>query len=141
MPELQLKKLSRRDLLEMLIEQGRENDNLKAALQEAANRLKSRELTMQNAGSMAEAALVLNEVYEAADAAAKQFLENVQRRCDERQQQADAIVEEARAKADAILAQTEAKCSDMLLTEARRVLQAAGEYPPASDSQSQPDTQ
>ena len=139
MQELQLKKLSRRDLLEMLIEQGRENDNLKAALQEAANRLKSRELTMEKAGSMANAALVLNEVYEAADAAAKQFLENIERRCDERQQQADAVLEEAREKAAAILAQAEAASADMQLSEARRLLTEAGEYPPAPAPQS--DTQ
>lgn len=81
--ERELKKLSRADLLELLLEESRENEQLRAQLDEAEQKLASREITLQNAGSIAEAALRLNGVFEAAEQAAQQYLENVRRLAEE----------------------------------------------------------
>lgn len=75
----ELRKLSRADLLELLVAESRENDQLRAKLEEMRRELESREIKLQNAGSMAEAALRLNNVFEAADKAAQQYLENIRR--------------------------------------------------------------
>ena len=72
-----LKKLSRADLLELLVEMGRENDRLKAELSEAQAALEERDLKLQRSGSLAEAALALNGIFEAADAACSQYIENM----------------------------------------------------------------
>lgn len=74
-----LKKLSRADLLELLLEQRRENEKLRAQLKRAKALLTDREIEIENAGSIAEAALKLNGVFEAAQKAADQYLENVRR--------------------------------------------------------------
>lgn len=72
-----LKKLSRQDLLEMLIEEEKHIDRLEKELAEAREALKDRQIQIQSSGSIAEAALKLNEVFEAAQAAADQYLENI----------------------------------------------------------------
>lgn len=79
----ELRRLSRADLLELLLAEGRENEQLRARLEEAEKKLESREITLQKAGSIAEAALRLNGVFEAAQEAAQQYLENVKRLAEE----------------------------------------------------------
>lgn len=81
--ERELRKLSRADLLELLLAESRENEQLRAQLQEANQKLASREIELQNAGSIAEAALRLNGVFEAAERAAQQYVENVRRLSEE----------------------------------------------------------
>lgn len=78
MTEKELRKLSRADLLEMLIEQSKEVEQLKDRLKTAERALHERRIKIEEAGSIAEAALKLNDVFEAADAAGKQYLENLQ---------------------------------------------------------------
>lgn len=79
MTEKELRRLSRRELLEMLIVQTTENERLKEELQQARKELSGRQLIQERAGSMAEASLRLNGVFEAADRAAWQYLENIRR--------------------------------------------------------------
>lgn len=80
MTEKELRKLSRRDLLELLIEQGKEVRELRQKLAEAEAALAERTLAVENAGSLAEAALRLNGVFEAAQAACDQYLFNIRQR-------------------------------------------------------------
>lgn len=79
MTDKELRKLKRVELLEMLIEQSKENEELKRQLQEANEKLESRDIMLKQSGSIAEAALKLNGVFEAAQKAAEQYLENVKR--------------------------------------------------------------
>lgn len=81
MKSVELKKLKRADLLEILIAQGKEIERLEKELEEAREELNNRIISIENIGSMAEAAFKLNHVFEAADAAAKQYLENIRERC------------------------------------------------------------
>lgn len=77
MTDKELKRLSRRELLEMLLAQMEENEKLSWRLQKAEAALEARRIEIEKAGTMAEAALRLNGVFEAADRAAQQYLENV----------------------------------------------------------------
>lgn len=79
MTDKELRRLSRLQLLEMLVAQGEENQRLKGELASVQAALADRKLVLDQAGSIAEAALRLNGVFEAADAAARQYLENVRR--------------------------------------------------------------
>ncbi len=74
-----LNKLKRIDLLELLIAQGKEIDRLKEELSKAEAELYSRRIDIDSAGSIAEASLRLNGVFQAAQAAADQYLENIRR--------------------------------------------------------------
>jgi len=77
MTDKELRRLSRSELLEMLISQMQENEKLKQSLEEANAALSNRRIVIEQAGTMAEAALRLNGVFEAADEAARQYLENI----------------------------------------------------------------
>lgn len=77
MDEKELKKLTRMELLELLVEQEKEVQRLKDMVAEQEARLADRSIKIRNAGSIAEAALSLNGVLEAANAAAQQYMDNV----------------------------------------------------------------
>ena len=79
MADRELKRLSRRELLEMLIAQGRENERLQVEVTRLEAQLKERELHIAESGNIAEAALRLNGVFDAAQRAAEQYLENISR--------------------------------------------------------------
>lgn len=66
----ELRRLSRRQLLKLLIEQMEENKRLYKLLQE-------RNLAYEKAGTLAEAAMQLGGVFEAADRAAQIYLEHI----------------------------------------------------------------
>lgn len=82
MKEKDLKRLSRADLLEMLIDQSKEMQVLRDKLEQAQEELKKREIAIQNAGSIAEASLMLNGVFEAAQAACREYVENTHKYCE-----------------------------------------------------------
>lgn len=65
MTDKELRKLNRSALLEMLVEQSRENDRLRAQVDELQRLLSDRQLKINQAGSIAEASLQLNQVFEA----------------------------------------------------------------------------
>ena len=73
----ELRKLSRMALIELLLEISQENELLRSQLSEVQRRLASREIRLKHAGSIAEASLRLQGVFEAAQAAADLYLENV----------------------------------------------------------------
>lgn len=78
MTDKELRRLKRVDLLELLIAQGRENDQLREEVEQLRARLEQREAIVKEAGSIAEAALKINRVFEAAQTAADQYIENIQ---------------------------------------------------------------
>lgn len=81
MAKSELKHLSRRDLLEILVEQSRRIDELTSELEATRSQLENHIITCERTGSLAEAALALNGVFEAAQAAAlKAELERTSRR-------------------------------------------------------------
>ena len=125
MTEKDLKKLSRADLLQMMIAQSEELQTLRERLQLAEGLLKERELQIDNAGSIAEASLRLNGVFEAAQAACDQYMDNIRllserqetvcrRREEACQLEAQRMLADALARCDAMDAQTRQKCEQML---------------------------
>lgn len=80
MTDKELRKLSRAQLLELLLVQSRELDRLRDELADAKEQLENRELTMERCGSIAEASLALTQIFENAQRAADQYLENVKQR-------------------------------------------------------------
>ena len=69
MTDKELKRLSRTDLLNMMLNLSKENEALRRRLAEAEEKLNSREIAIEESGSLAEAALRLNGIFEAAQAA------------------------------------------------------------------------
>lgn len=113
MTEKELKRLSRTDLLEMLIDQSAELQALRERCAAAEEALAKRNMDLGQAGSIAEAALRVNGVFEAAQAAAEDYLENI-RELSERQETVVAQMErESQEKAGQLLIQAEMRCKKM----------------------------
>ena len=64
----------------MLIIQTRKVEALEAKLADTEQKLQDKLLAIEESGSLAEAVLRLNGVFEAAENAARQYLENIQNR-------------------------------------------------------------
>lgn len=103
MTDRELRKLTRAELLEILLAQSREIDRLNTELEGFQTQLQKREITLSRAGSIAEAALQLNGVFEAAQAAADQYLENIM-----------APLSDTQERCSQMLAETEQQCQELL---------------------------
>ena len=66
MTDKELKKLTRLQLLELLVEQGKELERQRARAERAEKKLRERNVLLGEAGSIAEAALRIQGVFEAA---------------------------------------------------------------------------
>lgn len=120
----ELQKLSRKDLLEMLIEQSEELLQTKARLQELEEQIADRNIRIDKAGSIAEAALSLNGLFEAAEAAGQQYLDNIKMLSQRQEEVCERLekksleiakqrVAETREKCEALEAETKVKCYQM----------------------------
>ena len=94
MTEKELRKLGRAELLELLLEQAREFEALEQRLNAAEAALQ-----LETCGSIAEASLKLNGVFEAAQKAAEQYQQNVERLCQEKISAAESQAQEILARA------------------------------------------
>lgn len=103
MTDKELRKLTRTELLELLLAQSREMDRLNNELEQARQQLSKREIALTQSGSIAEAALQLNGIFEAAQAAADQYLENIR-----------IPMEDTQAQCRQMLEQTQQQCDDLL---------------------------
>jgi hypothetical protein len=75
----ELHKLSRKELLELLVMITEENERLNQHIEQLDKKLSERTIILQEAGSIAEAALKMSGFFEAAQAAADLYLENIRR--------------------------------------------------------------
>lgn len=114
MTDRELKRMSRGELLELLIAQMAENERLETELESAQAALRDRRIVIENAGSLAEAAMQLNGVFDAAQAAAQQYLENLR----QMHSQQDALAQKIKSEADAYSRQTRAE-ADAYVQKAR----------------------
>lgn len=77
MTDRELRKLKRGQLLELMVEQSRRIEQLEKQVSDLQSQLEDRKIKMSECGSIAEAALKLNGVFEAAQKAADQYLESL----------------------------------------------------------------
>lgn len=125
MTEKELRKLSRVELLKLLLEQSKENQTLQEQLQTAEKALADKTLRIDQAGSIAEASLQLSGVFQAAEEACRQYTENVMQlsqrqesicaqREKESQEQAARILVDARRQAEEITATAQKQSTEIL---------------------------
>ena len=113
MTEKELIKLSRADLLEMLIEQSEELRETKERLDTAEAALRDREIKVDRAGSIAEAALQLNGIFEAAEASCAQYIDNIKNLSSRQEAVCKKLEQESKDRAIRQLAETKRQCALM----------------------------
>ena len=115
----ELKKMGRAELLEILLAQAERIEQLEQELSDTRRRLKTRQIKEAEAGNIAEAALRVGKVFEAAQQAADVYVENVRREADAHldnvRQEADAYLKDVMRKADAYLENVRRKADEEYL--------------------------
>ncbi len=118
MTDKELKRLRRGELLELLLEQSKENEFLKKQVKELSEdvedlrkKLTDKRLELDKAGTIAEAAFKLNGVYSAAEAAAKQYLDNLELLYIREEEKTVKKIAEAEAYVQKLLEDTNEKCN------------------------------
>lgn len=132
MADRELRRMHRAELIEIIYALKQSEDQLKAQNAALTAQLQDRQLRLEKAGSIAQAALELNNVFAAAQAAADDYLHSVQasladtdaaaaNTLSQARSEARRILEQAQADADALTAaseqkrtQTEADCKAMV---------------------------
>ena len=120
MTDRELRKLSRTDLLEMLVDVNEELARVKQQLEVAEEKLNSRQILIDKAGSIAEAALQLIGVFETTGTADAQPVDNVQRFREQQEEMCRKIEWECREKARRRLEEVERRCMQMEAETAER---------------------
>ena len=72
-----LRRMSRKDLLELLVLQSKKIDELEEKLNKTNELLENKQILIAECGSIAEASLKLNKIFEVAQASADQYLSNI----------------------------------------------------------------
>lgn len=114
MTDKELRRLSRTELLELLLTQSRESERLRRELEEVKQQLASRQLQVQEAGSIAEASMRLHQLFESSQLAADQYLENVRRLTAEQEEICRQREQESTARAQELIDSAEKQRSQIL---------------------------
>ena len=113
MADRELRRMRRAELVEIIYALKQSEDQLKEQNAALTAQLQDRQLRISKAGSIAQAAMELNKVFEAAQAAADDYLHSVQVGREDAQVAAANTVAQARSEAQRILAQAQADADQL----------------------------
>lgn len=103
MTNKELKRLSRAELLELLVAQSKEIDKLNGLLAKASEELEKKQIAIDEAGSIAVASLKLNGVFESAQQAADLYLTNAKEKAEKTTQNCERLERDTRRKCEQMI--------------------------------------
>ena len=113
MADRELRRMHRAELIEIIYALKQSEDQLKAQNAALTAQLQDRQLRLESAGSIAQAALELNKVFEAAQAAADEYVASVRAANKNTDAAANALRAQAEAEAEQILAQAQTEAANL----------------------------
>ena len=105
MTDRQLRKASRIDLLKLLLEQKKENETLRQQLAQIQEQLRQRQIAIDQSGTLAEAALKLSGIFDAAECACQYYTENIRNLSVRQEEICRTMERETREKCDRMMEQ------------------------------------
>lgn len=102
-----IRKINKKELLEILLSQAKRIEELEQQLEKTQKKLDSKKITIENSGSLAEASLKLNGIFEMAQATAEQYLLNIKEKCKKIENDTK---KECQIKTEQMIKETEKKC-------------------------------
>lgn len=100
MTDKEFKRLRRSDLIEILYEYQKREKALNEEIASLKSELEARELKIRNAGSIAEAVVKLNELFETAQKTADEYVEQVKRNAERETKEAASAAEQQTAQTE-----------------------------------------
>lgn len=113
MPDRELRRMRRAELVEIILALKQTEDRLRAENAALSAQLQERQIHIEHAGSIAQAALELNKVFEAAQAAADEYVASVRAANKNTDAAANALWAQAEAEAEQILAQAQTEAANL----------------------------
>lgn len=113
MTDKEFKRLNRSELIDIIYQLQLKQKELEAENQELKEQLDDKRIRMRQAGNIAEAALEMNQVMQAAQSAADQYLEEIRKMRDETEAACRRMLEEAHKRSKAMVA--DARRSDAVV--------------------------
>lgn len=110
MNDKELRKASRKELLEIILAQTNRIEELEIALDDVSKKLNSKKIIMKESGSLAEATIKLSEIFEHADLVAEEYLEKVKENCLIMEKETKKECRELKKK---MIAEAEKKCQKL----------------------------
>lgn len=108
MDKKSLKRIKRKELLEIMLEQAKRIKELEDKLDLTTKELENKKITINESGSIAEASLKLNNIFTDAQSAIDQYLDNVKDNC---QKMEEEIRKKALEDREKLIEDTLAKCT------------------------------
>lgn len=105
MTDRQLRRASRIDLLKLLLEQKKENEALRQQLAQTQEQLRQRQIAIDQSGTLAEAALKLSGIFDAAESACQYYTENIRNLSGRQEEICRTMERETREKCDRMMEQ------------------------------------
>ena len=128
MADRELRRMHRAELIEIIYALKQNEDQLKAQNAALTAQLQDRQLRLESAGSIAQAALELNNVFAAAQAAADDYLHSVQASLADTNATAANTLSQARSEAKRILEQAEQEVQQRWQTFDRKANELLDQY-------------
>lgn len=118
MTDKEFRRLRRIELIDIIYKLQNNEEQLQAEIASLKQQMANRELKLSKVGSIAEAAMSLNGVFEAAQAAADQYITEVQKLHADTENQTAQMLSDAKAQAAEIVLAAERQ-RDAMLTDAK----------------------
>lgn len=109
MKDRELRRLSRTDLLELLLAQRRENEQLRCILDQTQAQLADRTIRIDKAGSIAEASLQLSGIFDAAQDSCQYYMDNIRLLSERQNEVCQQMERETKEKCDRMVMEAEMK--------------------------------
>lgn len=126
MDERKIKKISKKELLEILLSQARKIEELELELNKCRAKLESKKIMINEAGSIAEASLKLNGIFETAQDVADQYITNIQEKCKRLESDTKKECQKMKQEALEYVAQAEAKVKGLTEKKVKKVSKSVG---------------
>lgn len=113
MTDKEFKRLKRSDLIYIIYEYQKKQEELIKENEELREKLKEKEMKISNAGSLAEVAANLNGLFEAAQQTADDYMKQIENTAAaQAEKRAEAIIKEANERARKIISEARADSAD-----------------------------
>lgn len=113
MQEKELRKMTRSELIEIIYALQQNEKRLIAEKEELQAKLDDRVIRINNAGSLAEASLAVNQIFEACQMAANDYLRSIAYMHEETERRAKHIMAQTKKRSDQILKEAHERAAEM----------------------------
>lgn len=122
MNDKKLGKLSKKELLEILLAQSKRIEELEESLTITKSKLASKEIIINESGSLAEACLKLNDIFEIAQKTADQYILNIKEKCKKMEKETEVLCQKREKETEEYLLKIQSQVKKLTKNKNERTI-------------------